>query len=88
MTAHTHTEPVQGCYRCEISADETAGTRIGIELPEVYDGISVWAEPDGTFTNRWATAVDRYPEGSNDRAIVQRRADAAQRWIEQQEATR
>jgi len=89
MTAHNHTEPVQGCYRCEISIDETAaGQRIGIELPDVYDGVSVWMEPDGTYTNRGAALADRYPEGSIDRAIIQRRADAAQQWIDRQEALR
>jgi hypothetical protein len=26
----------------------------GIELPHVYDGVSVWVMKDGTRVNRWA----------------------------------
>lgn len=47
--------------------------RMGIILPDVYDGVSVWIEPDGTYTNRWDP--DTYP----------RRWRAAQEWIDARE---
>lgn len=55
--------------------------RIGIEIPEIYDGISVWLEPDGTMTNRWAWHLDRLGEFTADPSHYQRRYDATQQWI-------
>jgi hypothetical protein len=62
----------------------TARERLGIVLPEVYDGISVWQESDGTYVNRWAGAVDRMAQGSNDARVLERRERIAQDWIDQQ----
>lgn len=50
--------------------------RIGVIIPGVYDGVLVWEEPDGTYTNRWAGVPG-----------MERRAAAAQEWIDRQEAT-
>ena len=49
--------------------------RMGIQLRGVYDGVSVWVEPDGTYTNRWAGQPG-----------LERRAAAAQAWIDAQGA--
>lgn len=48
--------------------------RGGIELPHIYDGVSVWVEPDGTLTNRWAGA--KFDPGQ------QRRFEETQKWID------
>lgn len=50
---------------------------MGIVLPEVYDGISVWQEPDGTFTNRWADLAEEHPA----ERLYRWRAERAQEWI-------
>lgn len=47
--------------------------RIGIELPHIYDGVSVWIEPDGTLTNRWAG----FYKGTH-----RRRFEETQKWID------
>lgn len=59
------------------------GERLGIVLPEIYDGVSVWQEPDGTYTNRWAMAIAKWP----DEPVYRRRYDRAQAWIDAQAVT-
>lgn len=48
----------------------------GVEIPEIYDGVSVWIADDGRYINRWADPV--YPQG--EPVIVRRRA-ATDAWI-------
>ena len=57
---------------------------VGIELPEVYDGVSVWQHPDGRMENRWSAMHKRFPK---DRSIAWR-YEQAQRWIESQSSER
>lgn len=52
-------------------------TLVGIILRGVYDGVSVWQHPDGTYTNRWDDALAKHPKDTG----IQRRHAAAQDWI-------
>ena len=47
--------------------------RTGVELPWVYDGISVWIVPGVGYVNRW------------DPVGYRRRYRATQEWIDAQE---
>lgn len=49
-----------------------------IELPGVYDGVSVYQMKDGTYVNRWDAVLEQYP---GDVGVEWRRA-RAQEWIE------
>jgi hypothetical protein len=53
--------------------------RWGVELPDVYDGISVWVEPDGTVTNRWDWYVQVHP----NELTYRRRQRKTQEWIDE-----
>jgi hypothetical protein len=52
--------------------DYPEGT-IGLEIREIYDGVSVWKFPDGTLHNRWT------PDDG-------RRFGLTQEWIDRQRA--
>lgn len=56
-----------------------ADRRGGIELPHIYDGVSVWVEADGTLTNRWAEYAR---DGATLHPVYQRRSDLTQQWID------
>lgn len=49
-----------------------------IELPGVYDGVSVYQMKDGTYVNRWDAVLEQYP---GDLGVERKRA-MAQEWIE------
>ena len=64
-------------------SDSESG-RIGIILPDIYDGISVWQEPDGTLTNRWDWAAEHHPA----ELAFRRRRELARSWIDRQKDVR
>lgn len=60
-----------------------ASPSMGIELPHVYDGISVWQMPDGSLVNRWDLPLaNALAEGRHlDVPILRRRRDLTDQWI-------
>lgn len=52
-------------------------TPVGIVIPNVYDGVSVWQFKDGTMQNRWLEPVQKFP----DDAVIRRRYQATAEWI-------
>jgi hypothetical protein len=59
VTAHTHTEYVEGCFRCDLSADEVrlppVTERICAECPWARDSAPGWLGP--LTADEWLTLV-------------------------------
>lgn len=56
--------------------------RMGIEIPDIYDGVAVWAYPDGTLINRFAQDNAFASEQSDDPLLwSDRYVKAADEWI-------
>lgn len=75
MTAHLHPERVDGCYRCEIGADEAA------EVPECVDSCDDWTCRGGCAFDE-LTAVSQqaglYDQDSEDRSFTVRSLSLSQ----------
>jgi hypothetical protein len=48
----------------------TPVVRLGLEIPELYDGVAIWVDEDGTMTNRLASMPG-----------LEERAAKVDRWI-------
>ena len=61
MTAHNHTEVVPGCFRCEISADETRRATPNVARPATESDAQPDPAPGGSGTVSGAVAADFEP---------------------------